>query len=118
MGGSRQPKADKRIKYSTSRHNDGYYTILNTCYITSRGRHLKYCSVISITLRNVFALSHNALTLLGSVIASIICCSGLIGVVFASYSYCTKLIGQCYCFHALSLFHYSVSAFHFYKTFE
>jgi hypothetical protein len=40
----------------------------------------------------VFALSHNACTLLRSVIASIIYHSGHISAVIASYSYCSKLI--------------------------
>ncbi len=49
----------------------------------SRGRHLKRYSVTSITLRYVFALSLNALTLLRSIIASIFYRSGHIGAVIA-----------------------------------
>jgi hypothetical protein len=45
----------------------------------------------------------NALTILSSVIASIIYCSGHIGAVIASYSYRYKLINQRYCFYSLSL---------------
>jgi hypothetical protein len=75
---------------------------------TSRGRHLKRYSVISITLSYVFASSQNTLTLLGSVIASIIYRSRHIGAVIASYGYCSKLIDQRYCFYSLSFFRSSV----------
>jgi hypothetical protein len=50
-------------------------------------------------LRYVFALSHNALTLLRSVIASIIYRSGHIGAVIAYKSYYSKLIDQHDCFY-------------------
>ncbi len=64
----------------------------------SRGRHLKCYSVIAITLRYVFALSYNVLTLWRNLIASISYRSEHIGAVFASYSYRSKLIDQRYCF--------------------
>jgi hypothetical protein len=70
---------------------------------THRGRRLKRYSVISIMLRYVAALSHNALTLLRSVIASIIYRFGHFYAIIASYSYCSKLRGQRYCFYSLSL---------------
>jgi hypothetical protein len=54
----------------------------------ARGCHLKHCSIISITLSYVFALSHNALPLLRSIITFIIYSSGQIGAVIISYSYC------------------------------
>ncbi len=63
------------------------------CYIMlgtlTRRRHLKPYSVISITLRYVFALSHNALTLLRSVVAYICLKNriGYFGAVIASFSY-------------------------------
>ncbi len=44
-----------------------------------RGRHLERYSVITITLRYVFVLSQNTLTLLGNIIASIIHSSWHIG---------------------------------------
>jgi hypothetical protein len=66
----------------------------------------------------VFALLHNALTLLGSAIASLIYRSGHIGAVIGSHSYFSKLINQRFCFNSLSLFHYYVPAFHFFKSFE
>jgi hypothetical protein len=66
----------------------------------ARGRHQKRYSVISITLRYVFALSHNASKLRRKVIASYIYRSGLIysyrsgllGIVIAAYSYHGKVI--------------------------
>jgi hypothetical protein len=60
-------------------------------WVDTRGRHLKHYSVISITLRYVFALLLNALPL-WRVIASIIYRSRHIGAVITSYSYCSKLI--------------------------
>jgi hypothetical protein len=66
----------------------------------------------------VFVLLHNALTLLRSAIASLIYHSGHIGTMIASHSYFSKLIDQRYCFNSLSLFHYYVPAFHFFKFFE
>ncbi len=66
----------------------------------------------------VFALLHNALTLLRSAFASLIYHSGHIGAMIASHSYFSKLIDQRYCFNSLSLFHYYVPAFHFFKFFE
>jgi hypothetical protein len=71
--------------------------------VSGRGRHLKRYSVILLTLRYVFALLHNALTLLRSVIASFTYRSGHMGAVVASYSYCSKLIDQRYRFYSLSL---------------
>jgi hypothetical protein len=56
------------------------------------GRHLKHYSVIAITLRYVFALSYNALTLWRNVIATISYRPGQIGAVIASYSYRFKHI--------------------------
>jgi hypothetical protein len=53
-------------------------------------------------LRYVFALWHNALTLLRSVIASIIYRSGHIDALIASYGYCSELIGQRYCLFVLA----------------
>jgi hypothetical protein len=93
--------------------------VLN-CVVVGRGQHLKRYSVIPITLRYVFELSQNALTLLRSGVASIffIALSILFGAVIASYSYCSKPIGQRYCFYLLSLFHYYVSAFHFSHSVE
>jgi hypothetical protein len=52
-----------------------------------RGKHLKRYSVILITLRYVFVLSHNALTLLRSINTSIIYRTGHIGAVIAYYIY-------------------------------
>jgi hypothetical protein len=69
-------------------------------------------SVIALYLRYVFALSHNSLTLLRSIITSNIYCSGHIGAIIASYSYCSKLIDQRYCFYLLSLFRYYPPAYH------
>jgi hypothetical protein len=60
-------------------------------------------SVVAISLRYVFALSNNSLTLLGSVIDSIIYRTRHIDAVIASYSYCSKLIDQHYCFYSLLL---------------
>jgi hypothetical protein len=51
-------------------------------------------SVISITLRYVFALTHKTLTLLKRLIASIIFRSGHIAAIITSYSHCSKLIDQ------------------------
>ncbi len=61
-----------------------------------RGRYLKRYNVIAITLRYVFALSYNALTLWRNVIASISYRSEHIRDVIASYSYRSKLIDQRY----------------------
>jgi hypothetical protein len=65
----------------------------------SRGRHLKRYSVIAITLRYVFALSYNVLTLWRNVIAYISYRSEHVGAVIASYSYRSKLIDQRYRFY-------------------
>jgi hypothetical protein len=69
--------------------------------IINRGRHLKHYSVISIMPRCVFALSQNALALLGSVIAFIIYRSRHIAAVIASYSYCSEFIDQRYRFYVI-----------------
>jgi hypothetical protein len=69
-------------------------------------------SVIALYLRYVFALSHNSLILLRSIITSNIYCSGHIGAIIASYSCCSKLIDQRYCFYLLLLFHYYLRAYH------
>jgi hypothetical protein len=69
-----------------------YLTLVVTrSYHTIRSRHLKRFGIISLTLHNVFTLSHNALPLLKSVIAFIIYRSGHIGAIITSYSYCYKL---------------------------
>jgi hypothetical protein len=52
-----------------------------------RGRHQKRYSVLAITLRYVFALSHNASTMRKKVIASHSYRYRLIEIVIASYSY-------------------------------
>jgi hypothetical protein len=57
--------------------------------------------------RYVFALSHNAVTLLRSVIAFIIYLSGHICTVIASDSSCAKFADQRYFFYSLSLLRYS-----------
>jgi hypothetical protein len=59
----------------------------------------------------VFALSHNALTLLRTVITGIIYSYGLIGNTIASFGYCSKHIDQRYCFYSLSLVSFYLSAF-------
>jgi hypothetical protein len=69
----------------------------------SRGRHLKRYSVIAITLRYVFALSHNASTLKRKVIASYSYCSGLIEIGIAPYSYRSGLIGIVLAFLVIAL---------------
>jgi hypothetical protein len=80
------------------------------------GRHLiKRYSGISITIHYVFVLSHNAVTLIRSVIASIVYFSGHKGAVIASYSYCSKLIENRYYFYSLSLFRYCLSAFQLFQ---
>jgi hypothetical protein len=63
-------------------------------------------SVIIITTSpsSVFRLSHNALTLLRSFIASIIYLPGHLGAVITFNSYCSELTEQRYCFHLWSLF--------------
>jgi hypothetical protein len=61
--------------------------------VTIRGRHLKRYSFKAITLRDVFALFQNALTLKRKVTASYGYRSGLIEIVIASYSYRSGLIG-------------------------
>jgi hypothetical protein len=58
----------------------------------SRGRHFKRHSFISMTLGYVFSLTHNALTLLRSILSSIIYHSGHTGAVIAFYSYCFPVI--------------------------
>ncbi len=75
-------------------------------------------SVIAFTLRYDFALSHNALTLMRSVITSIIYRTGHIGAVIAFYSYCYKLTNQRYRFYSLALFCYYLPAFHFINSHE
>jgi hypothetical protein len=54
--------------------------------IIIRGRHQKRYSVVAITLRYTFALSHNASTLRRKVIASYSYRSRLIEIVIASYT--------------------------------
>jgi hypothetical protein len=61
-------------------------------------------SVIAITLRYIFALSYNVLTLWRKIIASISYRSEHIGAIIASYSYRSKLIDQRHCFCYWSLF--------------
>jgi hypothetical protein len=54
-------------------------------------------SVIAITLRYVFALSYNALTLWRNIIASVSYRFEHLEAVIASYSYCSELVDKCYC---------------------
>ncbi len=68
----------------------GSSNFIDICIV--RGQYLQHDSVILIPPDYVFALSHNACTLLRSVIASIIYQSGHISAVIASCSYCSKLI--------------------------
>jgi hypothetical protein len=53
-------------------------------------------------LHYVFALLHNALTLLVSVIVSVIYRSGHVAAIIISYSYCSKRI-DLHCLYPLSL---------------
>ncbi len=59
----------------------------------ARGRHQNLYSVIAITQRYVFALSHNASTLRRKVVASYCYRSGLIEIVIVSYSYRSGSVG-------------------------
>jgi hypothetical protein len=61
--------------------------IIHIQYLNCRDRHQKHYSVVVITLRYVFALSHNASTLRRKVIASYSYRSTLKEIVIASYSY-------------------------------
>jgi hypothetical protein len=73
----------------------------------ARGRHQKLYSVIAITLRYIFALSHNASTLRRKVVASYCYRSGLIEIVIVSYSYRSGSVGialahNSYCFKVIN----------------
>jgi hypothetical protein len=70
-----------------------YTAIISTVLLIDRGRHRKRYSVIAITIRYIFALSHNDSTLWRKVIASFSYRFGLIEIVIASYSYRSSLIG-------------------------
>jgi hypothetical protein len=66
----------------------------NSTKVTSRGRHQKRYSVIAITLRYIFELSHNASALRRKVITSLSYHSGLIfEIIIASYNNRFSLLG-------------------------
>jgi hypothetical protein len=69
----------------------------------ARGRHLKRYSVIAITLRYDFAISHNTFLLSRTVIAFNSYRSVHIGPVIVSYSYRSDVIDKHYCNFLLSL---------------
>ncbi len=73
-------------------NEDLLYRKFNCTGVFSRGRHQKRYSVIAITLRYDFALSHNASTLSRKVIASFSYRSGFREIVIAYYSYRSSLI--------------------------